>query len=125
MASEAPSWADQWGAGGFGAMEEDENATSKDKGDKEEEEEEDGICWRTRQSKSGSSGRSRKGQEGNIHGHQMDQEPVPEEKTIPYRIDHQMDQPIRRLFYFNQTLFPPNTSSLHKVSQHSIYLFCS
>ncbi|KAI3419251.1 uncharacterized protein J3R85_013241 [Psidium guajava] len=23
MASEAPSWADQWGAGGFGAMEDD------------------------------------------------------------------------------------------------------
>lgn len=26
MATEGPSWADQWGAGGFGAMEEDESA---------------------------------------------------------------------------------------------------
>lgn len=31
MASEGPSWADQWGAGGFGAMEEDESGNrSKD-----------------------------------------------------------------------------------------------
>ncbi|CAK9176066.1 unnamed protein product [Ilex paraguariensis] len=31
MASEAPSWADQWGAGGIGAIEEDQNtATNKD-----------------------------------------------------------------------------------------------
>ena len=30
MASEGPSWADQWGAGGIGAMEEeDENAKAK------------------------------------------------------------------------------------------------
>lgn len=28
MATEAPSWADQWGAGGFGAME-DENTRSQ------------------------------------------------------------------------------------------------
>ncbi|KAK9268157.1 hypothetical protein L1049_010599 [Liquidambar formosana] len=33
MASEAPSWADQWGAGGIGALEEGENAkTQKDSG---------------------------------------------------------------------------------------------
>ncbi|MCH88148.1 ankyrin repeat protein, partial [Trifolium medium] len=35
MATEAPSWADQWGAGGFGAMEDDstrsQNDTSKNK----------------------------------------------------------------------------------------------
>uniref|UniRef100_A0A6N2KYU5 Uncharacterized protein n=1 Tax=Salix viminalis TaxID=40686 RepID=A0A6N2KYU5_SALVM len=30
MASEAPSWADQWGAGGFGSMEEDNYATKQD-----------------------------------------------------------------------------------------------
>ncbi|XP_010553431.1 PREDICTED: uncharacterized protein LOC104823525 [Tarenaya hassleriana] len=29
MASEAPSWADQWGAGGFGAMPEEENPNAK------------------------------------------------------------------------------------------------
>lgn len=35
MGSEAPSWADQWGAGGFGAMEDDamksQNDTAKNK----------------------------------------------------------------------------------------------
>ncbi|KAJ6925479.1 hypothetical protein NC651_009998 [Populus alba x Populus x berolinensis] len=30
MASEAPSWADQWGAGGFGSMEEDNYTTKQD-----------------------------------------------------------------------------------------------
>ncbi|KAF7840622.1 uncharacterized protein G2W53_002920 [Senna tora] len=30
MASEAPSWADQWGAGGIGAMEDEENRSQKD-----------------------------------------------------------------------------------------------
>lgn len=30
MASEAPSWADQWGAGGFGSMEEDNYASKQD-----------------------------------------------------------------------------------------------
>ncbi|EOA33790.1 hypothetical protein CARUB_v10021258mg [Capsella rubella] len=29
MASEAPSWADQWGTGGFGEMAVDENTNSK------------------------------------------------------------------------------------------------
>ncbi|PON82584.1 hypothetical protein TorRG33x02_215930, partial [Trema orientale] len=29
MASEGPSWADQWGAGGIGAMEEDDSTTAK------------------------------------------------------------------------------------------------
>ncbi|EXB55127.1 hypothetical protein L484_018053 [Morus notabilis] len=29
MASEAPSWADQWGAGGIGALEEEDNTNSK------------------------------------------------------------------------------------------------
>ncbi|KAF5474807.1 hypothetical protein F2P56_006670, partial [Juglans regia] len=29
MATEAPSWADQWGAGGIGAMEEDDSANTK------------------------------------------------------------------------------------------------
>lgn len=29
MTSGAPSWADQWGAGGIGALEEDDNAKSK------------------------------------------------------------------------------------------------
>ncbi|XWS12845.1 hypothetical protein CRYUN_Cryun37aG0125400 [Craigia yunnanensis] len=32
MASEAPSWADQWGAGGIGAME-DEDPTAKKEND--------------------------------------------------------------------------------------------
>lgn len=31
MASEAPSWADQWGAGGIGAMVEDDNSTATKK----------------------------------------------------------------------------------------------
>lgn len=30
MASEAPSWADQWGAGGIGAMEDDSTRSQKD-----------------------------------------------------------------------------------------------
>ncbi|KAI5414590.1 hypothetical protein KIW84_040178, partial [Lathyrus oleraceus] len=30
MASEAPSWADQWGAGGFGAMEDDNTKSQND-----------------------------------------------------------------------------------------------
>ncbi|KAK7387754.1 hypothetical protein VNO78_22546 [Psophocarpus tetragonolobus] len=30
MASEAPSWADQWGAGGIGAMEDDEGRSQKE-----------------------------------------------------------------------------------------------
>lgn len=35
MASEAPSWADQWGAGGIGAMgEEDNTKTQKDSNNK-------------------------------------------------------------------------------------------
>ncbi|KAG2688315.1 hypothetical protein I3760_09G089600 [Carya illinoinensis] len=29
MATEAPSWADQWGAGGIGAMEEEDGANTK------------------------------------------------------------------------------------------------
>ena len=29
MAAEAPSWADQWGAGGIGAMEEDDGSKAK------------------------------------------------------------------------------------------------
>ncbi|KAI4298701.1 hypothetical protein L6164_032228 [Bauhinia variegata] len=32
MASEAPSWADQWGAGGIGAMEDDSTRSVKDTG---------------------------------------------------------------------------------------------
>ncbi|KAL9277953.1 hypothetical protein ACSQ67_024782 [Phaseolus vulgaris] len=32
MASEAPSWADQWGAGGIGAMEDDETRSQKETG---------------------------------------------------------------------------------------------
>ncbi|RYR76184.1 hypothetical protein Ahy_A01g000793 [Arachis hypogaea] len=32
MASEAPSWADQWGAGGIGAMEDDATTFQKDTG---------------------------------------------------------------------------------------------
>lgn len=32
MATEAPSWADQWGAGGFGAME-DENNNNRSQND--------------------------------------------------------------------------------------------
>lgn len=34
MATEAPSWADQWGAGGFGAMEEDDNVKAKNENTK-------------------------------------------------------------------------------------------
>ncbi|KAJ7967701.1 putative Ankyrin repeat protein [Quillaja saponaria] len=35
MAAEGPSWADQWGAGGIGAIEEDDKTkTQKDGGDK-------------------------------------------------------------------------------------------
>ncbi|TKY54006.1 hypothetical protein E2542_SST18412 [Spatholobus suberectus] len=34
MASEAPSWADQWGAGGIGAMEDDDTKSQKDTGKK-------------------------------------------------------------------------------------------
>ncbi|KAK7292416.1 hypothetical protein RIF29_08195 [Crotalaria pallida] len=30
MASEAPSWADQWGAGGIGALEDDDTRSQKD-----------------------------------------------------------------------------------------------
>ncbi|XP_020228300.1 uncharacterized protein LOC109809405 [Cajanus cajan] len=30
MESEAPSWADQWGAGGIGAMEDDDTRSQKD-----------------------------------------------------------------------------------------------
>ncbi|KAF5728583.1 hypothetical protein HS088_TW21G00731 [Tripterygium wilfordii] len=30
MAAEAPSWADQWGAGGIGAMEDDNTTTKQD-----------------------------------------------------------------------------------------------
>lgn len=32
MAAEAPSWADQWGAGGIGALEEEDNANAKKDG---------------------------------------------------------------------------------------------
>jgi len=32
MASEAPSWADQWGAGGIGAMEADDTISQKETG---------------------------------------------------------------------------------------------
>ncbi|GLT81343.1 hypothetical protein SLA2020_527320 [Shorea laevis] len=32
MAAEAPSWADQWGTGGIGAMEEEDNANAKKEG---------------------------------------------------------------------------------------------
>ncbi|KAL5163631.1 hypothetical protein HKD37_07G020487 [Glycine soja] len=32
MASEAPSWADQWGAGGIGAMEDDDTISQKETG---------------------------------------------------------------------------------------------
>ncbi|GMI91468.1 hypothetical protein like AT1G11740 [Hibiscus trionum] len=31
MASEAPSWADQWGTGGIGAMEEEDATAKKEK----------------------------------------------------------------------------------------------
>ncbi|KAL5182398.1 hypothetical protein HKD37_17G046539 [Glycine soja] len=34
MASEAPSWADQWGAGGIGAMEDDDTISQKETGKK-------------------------------------------------------------------------------------------
>ncbi|XP_057417798.1 uncharacterized protein LOC130711998 [Lotus japonicus] len=32
MATEAPSWADQWGAGGIGALEDDNSGSQKDIG---------------------------------------------------------------------------------------------
>ncbi|XP_022724398.1 uncharacterized protein LOC111281075 [Durio zibethinus] len=34
MASEAPSWADQWGAGGIGAMENEDPTPKKENGNK-------------------------------------------------------------------------------------------
>lgn len=34
MATEAPSWADQWGAGGFGAMVEEEDTKAKKENEK-------------------------------------------------------------------------------------------
>lgn len=34
MAAEAPSWADQWGAGGIGAMEDDDKAKGDQSSDK-------------------------------------------------------------------------------------------
>ncbi|KAK8601066.1 hypothetical protein V6N12_050911 [Hibiscus sabdariffa] len=34
MASEAPSWADQWGTGGIGAMEDEDSATKKEETEK-------------------------------------------------------------------------------------------
>ncbi|XVF40761.1 hypothetical protein PTKIN_Ptkin01aG0141100 [Pterospermum kingtungense] len=34
MASEAPSWADQWGAGGIGAMEDEDPTTKKENDNK-------------------------------------------------------------------------------------------
>ena len=37
MASEAPSWADQWGAGGIGAMEDEEARAKKENGNKKSE----------------------------------------------------------------------------------------
>lgn len=42
MASEAPSWADQWGAGGIGAME-DEEATAKNEHDKKKPQRKGGL----------------------------------------------------------------------------------
>nr|GMD83044.1 Ankyrin repeat family protein, putative isoform 1 [Ipomoea batatas] len=36
MAAEAPSWADQWGAGGIGAMGEEDNTKAKEEGKKKE-----------------------------------------------------------------------------------------
>ncbi|XVE51104.1 hypothetical protein DITRI_Ditri02bG0012000 [Diplodiscus trichospermus] len=37
MASEAPSWADQWGAGGIGAMEDEDITAKKENGNKKSE----------------------------------------------------------------------------------------
>lgn len=34
MATEAPSWADQWGTGGIGAMEEDDTTAKKESNNK-------------------------------------------------------------------------------------------
>lgn len=34
MATEAPSWADQWGAGGIGALEEDDTTAQKESNNK-------------------------------------------------------------------------------------------
>ncbi|KAK8551619.1 hypothetical protein V6N13_120071 [Hibiscus sabdariffa] len=42
MASEAPSWADQWGTGGIGAME-DEDATAKKEKDTKKPKEKGGF----------------------------------------------------------------------------------
>ncbi|KAI4295904.1 hypothetical protein L6164_035900 [Bauhinia variegata] len=45
MASEAPSWADQWGAGGIGAMEDNDNTRSqKDSGKTKNSEAEGGFA---------------------------------------------------------------------------------
>ncbi|KAF9683379.1 hypothetical protein SADUNF_Sadunf04G0007300 [Salix dunnii] len=43
MASEAPSWADQWGAGGFGSMEEDNYATKQDTSNEKKSDAKGGI----------------------------------------------------------------------------------
>lgn len=37
MATEAPSWADQWGAGGIGAMEDEDTAAKKENDSKKSE----------------------------------------------------------------------------------------
>lgn len=37
METEAPSWADQWGAGGIGAMEEDNTVNKKDNNNKKKD----------------------------------------------------------------------------------------
>ncbi|XWS19408.1 hypothetical protein CRYUN_Cryun31cG0012900 [Craigia yunnanensis] len=37
MASEAPRWADQWGAGGIGAMEDEDARAKKENGNKKSE----------------------------------------------------------------------------------------
>ncbi|KAK6264989.1 hypothetical protein SCA6_020423 [Theobroma cacao] len=38
MASDAPSWADQWGAGGIGAMEDEDATAKKENGSKKKSE---------------------------------------------------------------------------------------
>lgn len=43
MASEAPSWADQWGAGGIGAMEEEDNTKTKKDSNNKSNKKADGL----------------------------------------------------------------------------------
>ncbi|OWM86333.1 hypothetical protein CDL15_Pgr010675 [Punica granatum] len=44
MATETPSWADQWGEGGIGAMQEDEGEKAKKEGDKAKKESKAGAA---------------------------------------------------------------------------------